>query len=80
LGLKIVDRYDDAEIVLGLVTDYDGNFTKGRGYVARPVPGGSRLLMEFARKRALSIGKSNAEKLVERFLKEYRKANGLKEK
>src|ERR1700755_545112 len=75
MGVKVVDRYDDAEIVLALGTDYDGNFTKARGYVSRPVPGGSRLLMDFSSSRALKWGKSNAGRFVERFLKEYKKAN-----
>lgn len=77
-GLKVVDRYDDAEIVLALGTDYDGNFTKARGYVARPVPGGSRLLMDFSSARVFSMGKSSAGRLVEKFLKEYKRANDLK--
>jgi hypothetical protein len=39
------------------------------------LPGGSRLLIDFSSSRALKWGKSNAGRLVERFLKEYRKAN-----
>lgn len=75
-GLVLVDRYEDAEILLVLSTKYDGNLTRGHGYVARPVgENRHRLLTEFNSARALKIGKSTAGRFVESFMKLYRQVN-----
>jgi hypothetical protein len=75
-AVNLVDRPEDAEILLVFDSDYDGNFTHGEGYVARPISDTRRrLLFTFKATRVPPFGSKTSSKFVKAFIKAYLEAN-----
>lgn len=87
-GLKVVESNDDADIFISFVGDKEsvriGNANRrlevGSGQVAivGKAPGKMRLLISFNARKDTLGEKTPAVKFAREFVKEYKKANGLK--